>query len=142
MTLQIGIVASDGFAIVGDTWKHMPPHDRRSWFGYSGPKMLLSQSGKSIGAIARTIEISQEAVLKVFNELEGVAGDKVMQIAAIGSQIIGEYDAEFFVGFTEPTPEMYFFQKDKGVGRPQMRADVWMLSDWRCRESRLLLGHA
>lgn len=112
MTLQIGMVGSDGFAIVGDTWKHVPSQGR-SWFGYSGPKMILSTSGKSLGAIARTVEISLEAVKEVFAHLEGYSGDKVEKIAEIATRIVGDHDAEFFVVFTDPSPEMYLFLKEK-----------------------------
>jgi hypothetical protein len=112
MTLQIGMVCGDEFAIVGDTWKHMPSH-HRSWFGYSGPKMVISPSGKSVGAIARNVNVSFEAVKEVFTRLEGQSGNKEEQIREIGSRIAQEYDVEFFVAFTDPHPEMYFFQKEK-----------------------------
>jgi hypothetical protein len=130
MTLQIGMIGSDGFAIVGDTWKHMPAQNRRSWFGYSGPKMMLSASGKSLGAIARTVEISFEAVKEVFAQLEGHAGDKVEQISEIGSRIIRDHEAEFFVAFTEPHPEMYFFQKEKeGRARCERMYGCYQIGD-------------
>jgi hypothetical protein len=113
MTLQIGMIGSSEFAIVGDTWKHMPARNR-SWFGYSGTKMMLSPSGKSLGAIARSVEISFEAVKEVFAQLEGHSGDKVEQISEIGSRVSQDHDAEFFVAFTDPHPEMYFFEREKG----------------------------
>lgn len=112
MTLQIGMIARDGFAIVGDTWKHLPPQ-RRAWFGYSGPKMFMSASGKSMAAIARTVEISTEAAKEVFDRLEGQTGDKADSIAEIGSRIAQDHEIEFFAVFTDPIPEMYFFQKEK-----------------------------
>jgi hypothetical protein len=112
MTLQIGMIGSDGFAIVGDTWKHMPARSR-SWFGYSGPKMMLSASGRSIGAVARTVEISFQAVTEVFAQLEGHSGVKVNPICEIASRVGRDHDMEFFVAFTSPEPEMYFFEKEK-----------------------------
>jgi hypothetical protein len=129
MTLQIGMIGSDGFAIVGDTWKHIPAQNR-SWFGYSGPKMMLSASGKSLGAIARTVEVSSEAVKEIFVQLEGRSGDKVDQITEIGSRIVGDYDAEFFVAFTDPTPEMYFFLKEKnGRARCELMYSCYPIGD-------------
>jgi hypothetical protein len=129
MTLQIGMIGSDGFAIVGDTWKHVPAH-KRSWFGYSGPKMMLSASGKSLGAIARTVEISFEAVKEVFAQLEGRSGDKVEQITEIGSRIVRDDDAEFFVAFTDPAPEMYFFLKEKdGRARCELMYGCYSIGD-------------
>jgi hypothetical protein len=112
VTLQIGMIGSDGFAIVGDTWKHVPAQ-QRAWFGYSGPKMFVSASGKSLAAIARSIDASSQVVREVFQRLEGKSGDKTEAIAEIGTRVAQDLDVELFVVFTDPSPEMYFFQKEK-----------------------------
>lgn len=112
MTLQIGIVASDGFAIVGDTWKYVAAQGR-SWFGYSGPKMLMSPSGKSLAAIARSVEISFKAAKEIFVQLEVHAGYRGDEISRIVSELAGDCDVELFLIFTDPRPEMYFLQKEK-----------------------------
>jgi hypothetical protein len=56
---------------------------------------------------------------EVFAQLEGHSGDKVDQIIKIGSRVVpNDLDAEFFVAFTDPIVEMYFFQKEK-AGLPR-----------------------
>jgi hypothetical protein len=112
MTLQIGMLGTDGFAIVGDTWKWLPER-ARSWWGYSGPKMILSPSGNSLGAVARNVEVAFEAVKEVFSQLEGYPGRKDEQIYEIASRIGRDHDLELLVAFTDPRPEMYVFVKEK-----------------------------
>jgi hypothetical protein len=113
MTLQLGMLGTDGFAIVGDTWKWFPARMERSWWGYSGAKMMLSTSGKSLGAVARNVDVAFEVVKEVFSQLEGHPGPKHVQIDEIASLVGREHDLELLIAFTEPHPEMYFFVERK-----------------------------
>ena len=112
MTLQIGMMGQDGYVVVGDTWKFMAAH-RRAWFGYCGTKMTLSKSGHTLAVLARNVDIGSNFAEEIFTQLEGKSGIYVDQILEIGSKIGSEHEVECFLGFTSPSPDLYFFQKGK-----------------------------
>jgi hypothetical protein len=130
MTFQIGMIGSNGFAVVGDTWKHFPARER-SWWGYSSEKMILSPSGKSLGVVARNVDISSEAVKAVFEQLEGRSGPKEKHISAIALEVSQNHDVELFVAFTDPHPEMYFFVKEarRGLSNCEMMTSCYQIGD-------------
>ena len=114
MTLQIGMVGSNGFAIVGDMWKHVPS-SKRQWFGYIGTKLLISPSGNALAAVARNVEIASDVVKEVFAQLSDFSEGRIDRIKEISSRIVKDEEIECFVIFTQPQPEMYFIQKDKNI---------------------------
>jgi hypothetical protein len=112
VTLQIGMVCSDGFAIVGDTWKHVPSSGRQ-WFGYMGSKLIMSPSRKALAAVARNVDVASDVVAEAFAQLEEGCEGRIDRIKEISSRIAQDHEIECFVIFTQPQPEMYLFQKDK-----------------------------
>ena len=104
MTLQIGMVGSDGFAIVGDMWKHVPS-SRRQWFGHIGTKLIISPSGKALAAVARNVDSASEVVTEVFAQLDGCSEGRIDRIKEISSRIAQDQEIECFVIFTQPQPE-------------------------------------
>src|SRR5271165_5885317 len=112
VTLQVGMVGSDGFVIVGDMWKHVPS-SKRQWFGYIGTKLMISPSGKSLAAVARDVDVASDVVTEVFAQLESCSEGRIDRIKEISLRVAQDRDIECFVIFTQPQPEMYFFQKDK-----------------------------
>ena len=112
VTLQIGMVGSDGFVIVGDMWKHVPS-SKRQWFGYVGTKLMISPSGKSLAAVARDVDVASDVATEIFAQLESSSEGRIDRIKEISSRVAQGHDIECFVIFTQPQPEMYFIQKDK-----------------------------
>jgi hypothetical protein len=106
------MVCSEGFAIVGDMWKHIPS-SRRQWFGYIGTKLIMSPSRKALASVARNVDVASDVVAEVFAQLEERCEGRIDRIKEISSRVAQDHDIECFVIFTQPHPEMYFFQKDK-----------------------------
>lgn len=118
MTMQVGMVGSDGIVIAGDT-RHYVEYEGRPWRSYSSSKIKLDNTGQIAIACARNIDISFRIADQIFAAIPSVAVEgRAGKIRDIGSCLAVGVDAECIVAISEPVLSIFFLQCDsKGDAR-------------------------
>lgn len=118
MTMQVGMVGTDGLVLAGDTRQYVE-RSGRTWSSYNSSKIRLDATGRMAIACARNMEVSLRIAEKIFAELPVVnVEDRAVRIQNIGMGIAAGFDAECIVAFADPVPSLYAFLCDKiGNGR-------------------------
>lgn len=124
MTMQVGMVGSDGIVLASDTrWTTSP--NVSGWtarHGYNSHKIKIDATNSVAVACARDKVDSNrvaDALLQLANES---ALNRVDRIEEIGKAVAGSEDLECILVFAKPEPALYFFQylKGKVVAREQV----------------------
>ena len=112
MTLQVGLVGTDGVVIVGDTWQYVEPQNK-SWYGYHASKLRVSDSRRIAVACARDMDTSTRIAEEIFLRLSGDSRDRSREILDIGTRVANGHDSECLIAFADPAPSLYLFLCDK-----------------------------
>ena len=104
MTLQIGMLGSDGIVVVGDTWQYVEPGGR-PWHGYHSSKIRVSEDRRIAVAGAVDMEAS-------FAVADGIIRERPhgrAAILALGDRFAENKDSHCLVAFCDPWPQLYRF---------------------------------
>ncbi len=108
MTLQIGILATDGIVVVGDTWQYVEPEDV-PWYGYNSSKIRVSENGRIAAACAHDMDASFAIVEEIFERLSEPRADRRCAIEEIGGRLASGTNSECLIAFSDPWPSLYRF---------------------------------
>lgn len=110
MTMQVGMVGSDGIVIAGDTRQYVESPGR-PWRSYSSSKIKLDGTGQIAIACARNIDMSFRIADQIFAAIPSVAVEgRADKIRDIGSCLAVGIDAECIVAISEPVLSLFFLQ--------------------------------
>jgi hypothetical protein len=120
MTMQVGMVGTDGVIIAGDTqWTATPRLVDRYWaagrYGYNSSKMRISEERGIAISCARDMGAACSIADKIITDLKDK--DFVSPVAAIqeiaakvSSASRQKQDAHCLVALVHPTPQLFLFQ--------------------------------
>jgi 20S proteasome alpha/beta subunit len=113
MTMQIGMVGTDGVILAGDTrctrWPLIGGVGARH--SYSASKIVLSEDGRIAVSVARDMaagnRISEAIISSLANE---EPQNRERRLVEIGGTEARGHDVECIVALAEPDPKLYFLQ--------------------------------
>jgi hypothetical protein len=115
MTLQIGMMGSDGIVVVGDTWQYVEPKDR-PWHGYDASKIRLSSDRRIAVFCAHDMDASFAVAEEILQKLSGDPDpNRRTGILNIGDQLAEGSDSECLIVFADPNPTLYRLSHPKSV---------------------------
>lgn len=118
MTMQVGIVGTDGVLIASDTkWMNTPSMVRGSGddvrHSFNSSKIIISESRGIAVSCARNMETARHVANKIISELKDEEWP-ILPIEEIGTQVLssaGERDdAQCLIIFARPIPRLFLFQ--------------------------------
>jgi hypothetical protein len=116
MTIQVGMLASDGMVLAGDKKAHTAP-ERGVRHSYMRSKIEISPSGRLAVSCAMDLTGADAVAGKIIEsetELIGLGQqDRESRIKEIGARAAGYYNVQSIVAFTDPEPSLYFFECSK-----------------------------
>jgi len=113
MTMQVGLIGSNGIVLASDMkWGVPPPWDaelvRR---GFLASKILISDSGKLAVGFAQSMYPAYRAAKRLIAELDDSdERTRDSRIYDIGRDEAGKENVEFILAFLEPAPTLRLFQ--------------------------------
>jgi hypothetical protein len=113
MTIQLGMLGSDGVILAGDTRIHRNPLSGMDapWHFYSGPKIKISDSERIAVTCARDMQTANDVADSIFaNMTHGDHPDCQRQIREIAVSAARGRDVECLICFVDPLPSLYQFQ--------------------------------
>jgi hypothetical protein len=117
MTLQVGMLGTDGIVLAGDTrLSRIPrPGFNAPWQSYNGPKILLSPSGRIAVSCAHDMQTGKAVGEAIFAGMtRGDDPSSEQQIREIASSVAHGPGVECPVAFSDPLPSLYVFRYAKG----------------------------
>jgi hypothetical protein len=113
MTLQIGMLATDGIVVVGDTWQYVEPKDV-PWYGYHSSKIKIAENNRIAVACAHDMDASFAIAKAIFQRLSEPKEARSDAILEIGGRLASGTDSECLIAFCDPWPSLYRFVHAKG----------------------------
>jgi hypothetical protein len=104
MTLQVGMLGSDGLVLVGDTWQFIEPPGR-AWRGHHSSKIRISPDERIAIACAHDMASSFAIAEEIINLRP--SGNRRAEIQDIGDRIADGKDSQCLVIFSDPYPSMF-----------------------------------
>jgi len=127
MTMQVGMVGTDGILIASDTkWVASPPlapnrtTGTRNVFGAS--KIVIDRDKGIVAAYARNMEVSRVVATEVLTLEEKDWAYPISPIEAIGDRALkscgARNDAHCLIAFARPVPQLFLFCLGTRNGEP------------------------
>jgi hypothetical protein len=113
MTMQVGMVASDGLVVVGDTKQFKEPQDGGFRSSYSGTKIKIAANGQIAIACARNMLLANRIADQILIDLvECPIQDRGRRILDTGTRLAmpDRMGAECLIAFAGPEFSLYHFQ--------------------------------
>ncbi len=116
MTLQVGMLGTNGVLIAGDTRLSRDPQPGidAPWQFYNGPKILISESRRIAVSCAHCMQTGKEIAAGIFTGM--THGDHPaceQQIREIALSACRGRNVECFIAFSDPLPSLYVFRYGK-----------------------------
>ena len=121
MTMQVGMLGTDGVILAGDTRLNRSPPSgvQAPWMNYGGPKIRISDSGRVAVSCAHDMQTANDVADAIFANLtHGDHASCEREIKELGIAAARGRDVECIVAFSDPLPSLYLFQyitNDAGV---------------------------
>jgi len=124
MTMQVGMVGTDGVLIASDTkWTNTPSTIRGEYrHTFNSSKIITDDSRGIAVSYARNMETARHIASSIISELsDDEIKDPIQPIEVIGKRVLstaGErIDAQCLIAFTRPVPRLFLFQFARVVGQ-------------------------
>jgi hypothetical protein len=117
MTLQVGMLESDGVVLAGDTRLSRTPRPGvyAPWQSYNGPKVLISPSGRIAISCAHDMQTGKTFAEAIFAGMtHGDDHSCEQQIREIASSVVRGRGIECLIAFSDPLPSLYVLRYAKG----------------------------
>jgi hypothetical protein len=113
MTMQVGMLGTDGVLLGGDTRLVRKPLSgiEGPWKGYDGPKIRISDSRRVAVSCAHDMQTANDVADAIFSKM--TRGDELgteRQIKEIAIAAAQGRDIECLIAFSDPLPCLYLFQ--------------------------------
>lgn len=113
MTLQVGMLGTDGVILAGDTRINREPPQGiyAAWMSYDGPKIRISEDGRIAVSCAHDMQGASDFADAIFaNMTRGDHASCEHEIKEFGAPALHGRNIECFVAFSDPLPCLYLFQ--------------------------------
>lgn len=120
MTIQVGMVGTDGLLLVGDTrWTNEPTLINRDWaagrFGFNSTKLKISHERGMAVACARNMETATRIANEVLSNLRTEDFEyPILPIEAMGAKVLStagdRNNAQALIALIHPEPQLFLFQ--------------------------------
>src|SRR5271157_1399575 len=113
MTMQVGMLGTDGIVLAGDTRVIRTPLNgiEAPWQYYGGPKIRISNSGRIAVSCARDMQTANAVADAIFSNMtHGDHPSCEQQIKEIAITAAHGRDIECLIVFVDPLPSLYLFQ--------------------------------
>lgn len=117
MTIQVGMLGTDGIVLAGDTRVFRNPLTgvQAPWQHYQGPKIRISNSGRIAVSCAHDMQTAHDVADAVFAGMtHGDHPSCEREIKDIGSAAAHGRNIECIIAFADPLPCLYLFQYING----------------------------
>lgn len=112
MTMQVGMLATDGIVLAGDTWSHSETTVRS---GYSSSKIRINDTAQIAVTCARDMVLASHVAEAIMSGVQGKDWQNCERfIRDAACEAAGERDIECIVAFAGNLPALYQFQYVKG----------------------------
>jgi hypothetical protein len=118
MTMQVGMIASDGLLLASDTRSTRSPNVSGLGVrhGYNSHKIKIDDTGSMAIACARDMVAANNFADVLFTLRDEKEQNRIRRIKEIGTEVADGHNMECIIGFAYPTPSLYYFQYiDKAV---------------------------
>jgi len=116
MTLQVGMLGTDGVILAGDTRINRKPLSgfHAPWKSYDGPKIRISDCGRVAISCAREMQTANDVADLIFtNMTRGDHASCEREIKQFGTRAAQGRDVECIVAFADPLPCLYLYEHVK-----------------------------
>jgi len=121
MTMQIGMIGTDGIVLASDTKYTRSPlfECDAKRYGFASSKIGISDDGRIAATRAMNMRYATHAACSIISGLQNdmhlrdVYTDYTHKIEGIGTSAALDFDAECIVAFADPEPSMYRFRSGK-----------------------------
>jgi 20S proteasome alpha/beta subunit len=119
MTMQVGMLGTDGVLLAGDTRICRKPLDgvQAPWQFYDGPKLMISQSGRIAVSCAQNMNAAKDVAQAIFREMSyGDHPECEEQVKKTALSAARGRNVECLIAFCDPLPCFYSLQYTKREG--------------------------
>jgi len=120
MTIQVGMIGTDGLLIAGDTrWTNTPALTNRNWaggrFGHNASKITIVQEQGAAISCARSMDTARHISNKIIAALPHTeTAERPLLIERMGKEVLDasseKLDAQCLIAFAHPVPQLFLFQ--------------------------------
>ena len=117
MTMQVGMVGSDGIVLAGDMTCTMSPRfaGEGARYRFCRHKIKISDSRRVAVSSAMEMDIADRIADQIIAGVEGEEPrNRQRRILDIGTSIVNSHDVECIAAFLDPVPLLYRFQHGLG----------------------------